>query len=289
MDISQLRMLTAIYKAGSIVKAAKSVHCVPSNVTARMKALEAEVGCCLLNRRDKGVELSAAGKHLLTHAEKVLEAFCEAQTCFDDVHKLSGTLKVGGIDSFVSTRLATILAVFIHEYPQIKLEVSTDTRQELVESVLDGRLDIAVVAFDPVNPKLNTHKVPGERPVLVHPQAWFQQGQSDLNGRKLFAWPEGCPFRAVALDWCKASVQGMETVVCGSWGGIMACVEQGLGMAVVPRGVYDNHRALLNVTACDDLVFPSVDHYLLTHKRTYGHPVREGFARMVCSASVHSI
>lgn len=289
MDISQLRMLTAIYKAGSIVKAAKSVHCVPSNVTARMKALEAELGCCLLNRRDKGVELSAAGKHLLTHAEKVLEAFSEAQACFDDTQKLSGTLKVGGIDSFVSTRLAAIVAAFTREYPQVVLEITTGTGPELVESVIEGRLDIAVVAFAPVNPKLTGHKIAGERPVLVHPQAWLQQGPLDLNNRKLLAWPEGCPFQAVALTWCKASLQGVETVVCGSWGGIMACVEQGIGMAVVPRGVYDNHRAFLNVMARDELVFPRVDYYLLTHKRTSGHPVREGFAQLLCSASVPSI
>lgn len=289
MDISQLRMLAAIYKGGSIVKAAKSVHCVPSNVTARMKALEAEVGCCLLNRRDKGVELSAAGKHLLIHAEKVLEAFAQARECLNDTQKLSGTLRVGGIDSFVSTRLAATVATFVRKYPQVVLDIATNTSPELVESVLEGRLDVAVVPFDPVNPKLTSQKMPGERPVLVHPQEWLHQGPLNLHNRKLLAWPEGCPFRAVAQAWCETSLHGVQMVVCESWGGIVACVEQGIGMAVVPRGVYDNHRALVNVMACDELVFPIVDHYLLTHRRTSGHPVREGFVELVCGESVQSI
>lgn len=289
MDISQLRMLTAIYKGGSIVKAAKSVHCVPSNVTARMKALEAEVGCCLLNRREKGVELSAAGKHLLIHAEKVLEAFAEAQACFDDTQKLSGTLRVGGIDSFVSTRLPAIASAFERDYPQVVLEITTNTWPELVENVLDGKLDIAVVAVDMANPKLSSMKISGEQLVLVYPQEWSHHGPLDLNDRKLLAWPAGCPFHAVAQAWCKESLQGVELVICGSWGGIMTCVEQGIGMAVVPKGVYDNHRALGNISVCETLVFDEVDQFLLTHKRTGGHPVRDGFAQMVCNASVHSI
>lgn len=69
----------------------------------------------------------------------------------------------------------------------------------------------------------------------------------------------------------------------------MTCVEQGIGMAVVPKGVYDNHRALGNISVCETLVFDEVDQFLLTHKRTGGHPVRDGFAQMVCNASVHSI
>ncbi|MBD8591799.1 LysR family transcriptional regulator [Pseudomonas sp. CFBP 8758] len=287
MDISQLRMLTAIYKAGSIVKAAKSVHCVPSNVTARMKALEAEVGCCLLNRGDKGVELSAAGKHLLMHAEKVLQAFGEAQSCFNDSKTFGGTLKIGGIDSFVSTRLAGIAAAFERDYPQVILEIVTDTWPELVEHVLDGKLDVAVVAMDTVNPRLVSRRLPGDRPVLVYPQTWLQHGPLNLNNRKVLAWPEGCPFHAVAQAWCEESLQGVEWVVCGSWGGILTCVAQGIGMAVVPRGVYCNHRALEGLAVCDALEFDSVDNFLLTHKRTDGHPVREGFVQMLC-ASVHS-
>ncbi len=288
MDISQLRMLTAIYKAGSIVKAAKSVHCVPSNVTARMKALEAEVGCCLLNRGDKGVELSAAGKHLLAHAEKVLEAFGEAQSCFNDTKKLGGTLKVGSTDSFVSTQLASIAAAFEREYPEVVLEVATATSLELLEQVIEGKLDIAVVAVNTTNPKIISQRLPGERPVLVYPQRWLHDGPLNLNNRKLLAWPKGCPFQAVAQVWCNDSLKGVEWRVCASWGGILTCVEQGLGMAVVPRGVYDNYSALDGLAVCDALEFDRVDHYLLTHKRTGGHPVRDGFERILCGTSVHS-
>lgn len=286
MDISQLRMLTAISKAGSIVKAATVVHCVPSNVTARIKALEAEVGCSLLSRRGKGVELSAAGKHLLTYAERVLDAFAEAQSCFSDTTKLSGTLKVGGIDSFVSTRLAAIASAFKRDYPQVVLEIDTDTWPGLVEKVLEGKLDVAVVAVDTVNPKLVTQRMTGERPVLVFPQEWLQLGPLNLNGRKLLVWPQGCPFHAVAQAWCEQSLQGVELVVCGSWGGIMRCVEQGIGMAVVPRGVYDNHRALEGLAICEALEFAEVNNFLLTHKRTGGHPVRDGFVQMLCIAPV---
>lgn len=224
----------------------------------------------------------------MIHAEKVLEAFAEAQACFNDSKKLGGTLKVGGTDSFVSTRLASIAAAFERDYPQVVLEVATDSWPELVEHVLEGKLDVAVVAVDAANPKLISRRLPGERPVLVYPQQWLHNGPLNLNNRKLLTWPQGCPFRTVAQAWCENSLQGVEWMVCASWGGILTCVEQGVGMAVVPRGIYDNYRALEGLAVCDALEFERVDNFLLTHKRTGGHPVREGFVQMLCGASVHS-
>ena len=58
MELSQLRMFKAVYELGSIARAAQQLHCVPSNITARLKSLEQELGVALFVREGRGLRVS---------------------------------------------------------------------------------------------------------------------------------------------------------------------------------------------------------------------------------------
>lgn len=55
MELSQLRMFRAVAQTGSIVKASERLHCVPSNITTRLKQLEDELGTQLFIRHGRGL------------------------------------------------------------------------------------------------------------------------------------------------------------------------------------------------------------------------------------------
>lgn len=65
MDIDDLRILNAVAKNGSISRAAAELYTVQSNVTARVRQLEPELGVSLFVRHSRGVPLSDAGQRLL--------------------------------------------------------------------------------------------------------------------------------------------------------------------------------------------------------------------------------
>jgi LysR family transcriptional regulator, cell division regulator len=66
MDIDDLRILSAVAKNGSMNRAAVELHMVQSNVTARVRQLEEELGVSLFVRHSRGVTLSDAGERLLS-------------------------------------------------------------------------------------------------------------------------------------------------------------------------------------------------------------------------------
>jgi DNA-binding transcriptional LysR family regulator len=54
MELAQIRMFKTVAEVGSIARAAEVLHCVPSNITARIKSLEAELGVALFLREGAG-------------------------------------------------------------------------------------------------------------------------------------------------------------------------------------------------------------------------------------------
>ena len=61
MELAQIRMFKTVADTGSIARAAEVLHCVPSNITARLKTLEAELGTELFYRQGRGLRISPAG------------------------------------------------------------------------------------------------------------------------------------------------------------------------------------------------------------------------------------
>ena len=78
MELSDLRVFRQVALSGGITRAAEKLNRVPSNVTARIKKLEEELGKNLFSRENKGLRISAAGEQLLSYAEKILDLAQEA-------------------------------------------------------------------------------------------------------------------------------------------------------------------------------------------------------------------
>jgi LysR family transcriptional regulator, cell division regulator len=71
MDSPDLKVFETVARTGSITKAALQLHTVQSNVTARVRLLEHELGVPLFQRHSRGVTLTAAGRELLPYATRI--------------------------------------------------------------------------------------------------------------------------------------------------------------------------------------------------------------------------
>jgi LysR family transcriptional regulator, cell division regulator len=71
MESGDLRVFEAVARLGSITAASDELHTVQSNVTARIRALENELGVVLFRRHSRGVVLTRAGERLLPYAMKI--------------------------------------------------------------------------------------------------------------------------------------------------------------------------------------------------------------------------
>lgn len=71
MDLTQLEMFNAVALTGSITRAAQKVHRVPSNLTTRIRQLEADLGVELFIRENQRLRLSPAGHNFLRYSKQI--------------------------------------------------------------------------------------------------------------------------------------------------------------------------------------------------------------------------
>src|SRR6185437_5036454 len=103
-------------------------------------------GLPLFLRHSRGVTLTAAGRRLLPYAERMRDLLAQAQRAVAETGMPQGPLLLGSLETAAALRLPRVLASYAKAYPAVDLTLVTGTSAELIEQVLQGRLDGALVA-----------------------------------------------------------------------------------------------------------------------------------------------
>ncbi|HMR30008.1 MAG TPA: LysR substrate-binding domain-containing protein [Geminicoccaceae bacterium] len=266
MDIADLAVFAAVADTGGITRAAERLGRVQSNVTARIKALELELGTLLFHRHSRGVGLTAAGRRLLPYAGRIAGLMAEAERAVredDDVPR--GRLVIGAMETTAAVRLPPLLARFRSAYPEVELAVSTGPTAELVDRVLAYELDAALVAGPIGHPEISEDAVFNEEMVLV-----TATGRPGLEAPPPAAivFRAGCSYRrrleALLLSAGYGAVRWQEL---GTLEGILGCVAADLGVTLLPRSVAGGHEAAGKV-CCHPVPAPfaAVETMLASHR-----------------------
>src|SRR5215203_5249746 len=146
MELSDLVTFSTVARLGGITRAADELNTVQSNVTQRVKALEAEIGTALFERHSRGMTLTGAGRRLLPYAQRMAALSREAMLAARDDGVPRGPLAIGSMETTAAVRLPPLLAHFHRRFPAVRLSLRTATTADLVAGVLDGTFDGAFVA-----------------------------------------------------------------------------------------------------------------------------------------------
>jgi len=236
MDLVALQIFKTVAEQGGITKAAAKLHRVQSNVSTRVKQLEARLGTKLFLRQNRKLVLSAEGKLLLAYADQLLRLSSEAEAALRSGMP-RGTLRIGALESTAGTRLPPILSRYHLAYPEVRIELVTGTTGALVARVLDYELEAAFVAEPfPAN-ELETQPVFTEELVLITPKSFPRiRSPKDIGQTTVIAFATGCSYRRRLEAWLGQVVPD-RVMEFGSYHAIVACVAAGSGIAIVPRAV----------------------------------------------------
>lgn len=248
MDLAALQIFKSVVEQGGINKAAAKLHRVPSNVTTRIKQLEAQLGAKLFSRVGRRLVLSHEGKLLLPLADQLLRLSSEAEAALRN-KKPRGTLRIGALESTAASRLPPVLSRYHELYPEVQIELVTGTSGALVSRVHKQDVEAAFVA-EPFNGDgLETQTAFVEELVLITPKSFGPvRSAKDIGNRTVIAFSGGCSYRQRLETWLGASKVLPDRVMeFQSYHAIIACVAAGSGLAVVPRVVLELTRADRNV------------------------------------------
>ena len=240
MELSDLHIFRTVVREGGIVRAARRLHRVPSNVTTRIQQLEASIGVQLFTRERHRLALSQSGERLLVYADRMLLLSDEARSVLAGVAP-SGVLRLGALESTTASRLPSILAAYHAAYPDVHVELITGTNDALTAAVIDRRVEAAFVAEAPAAKELAYQPLFRERLVIISASGHRPiRRPRDVLGDSVIAFPNGCYYRRVLQRWLgERRLPSIRVLELGSYHAIVACVASGTGIALVPESVLE--------------------------------------------------
>ena len=141
----QIQCFIAVVNNHSYTQAAIECHLSQSSLSQRIKELQASLGVTLIQRKGRSFELTAAGNYFYQHAQVLLEQVDQLVTETQAIatHTAeSYTLKLGYLRKFGSQEFLQAVAEFSRQFPQVKVQIHSDSYAELFTQVRDGQIDL---------------------------------------------------------------------------------------------------------------------------------------------------
>jgi DNA-binding transcriptional LysR family regulator len=255
MELRQLEYFIAVAEEANFTRASERVHISQSGVSAQVRQLERELGVDLFDRSGRSVQLTEVGVAVLPYACAALDAVEGARLAVDQLTGfVRGQVTVGMVSGCALPVLAELLAGFHGRYPNLGIALVEAGSDQLVEGVLDGDLDLALIgSAGRATPGIETVVVVDEALVAVvdggHPLAARRTIAIDgLRDQPLVCLPRGTGVRAALDAACAAA--GFEPRIVFEASALPMVVQLarlGLGMAIVPTSIAEAQDPGLNI------------------------------------------
>lgn len=237
LDLGAVEAFVRIAELGSFTRAAEAMGTAQAAISLKLKRLEDRLGCRLIERTPRHVQLSARGAAFLEHARELLAAHDRALATFAQARQ---RLIIGISDHVAGPELPVLIARMNQQDPQLLIEIRIGSSGELLQSYDRRELD-AVLA------RMHVGRSDGEL-LAEEPFGWFAApGWQHRAGEPLplATLAEPCGVRALAgqaLD--TAGITWAEVFVGGGVAAVAAAVMAGLGVAalaprMLPLGAVD--------------------------------------------------
>ncbi len=242
MELSDLKVFQEVVLSGGITAAAQKLHRVPSNITARIQKLEQELNTQLFLREKNRLRISPAGEQLLPYAKQMIKL---SQQAINELQQTTpkGRLVIGAMEAVAATRLTEPLMRFHQEYPDVKLQIETGPTGQLIEKVLAGQIDVALVADPRKDARLEISNIFEEELVLISDLKHKKiNGTEDLEPEPtLLSFSHLCAYRGRMRDWTKEGGTATHIIEINSYHTLLSCVAAGMGVGIVPKVLLDHY------------------------------------------------
>jgi DNA-binding transcriptional LysR family regulator len=235
MELSDLKLFQTIAREGSISKAAHQLGYVQSNVTARLKRLEQEVGVLLFYRTSKGVKLTEKGLLFQQYADTMLQTAEEMVQALQDHEQLSGTLRLGVVESLTCGKFIHLVADYQARYTQVVLQIEMGKTPSIMEQLNHYELDAALVTGELHMADVVIDHLITEELVII---AKDELDVSTLATRKWAVSSGGCPIRKrLEAYLADQGITLQHVFEVGSLETLLSSVKAGLTVSLLPQSV----------------------------------------------------
>ncbi len=245
VNLELYKVFYTVAKCGSLTKAAEELYISQPAVSQAIKQLEQQLGTTLFNRMHKGMELSAQGGELVyPDVERALQLLNGVEERLSELrNRATGTLRVGASETIFQYCLAEKLVEYHTLYPQVKLELITDTSPKTIANLKNGRCDIGFLNL-PINDDdgINlTDAVMMLTDIFIAGEPFSELKGRKIEMRELQQYPlllmEPHMVSRESFDrFCRQlGIKLVPTIEVDSWGFMKRLVADGMGIGCIPR------------------------------------------------------
>lgn len=142
MEIKNLITFVRLTEVQNFSKTAEQLGYSQSAVTMQIKQMEADLQTQLFERIGKHVKLTQAGERLLPYALEILDSVRKAEGIVQEPERISGKLRIGTSESYVTSILPPVIMEFSEICPHVEIITSTALVQELFTMLRQNDVDI---------------------------------------------------------------------------------------------------------------------------------------------------
>ncbi|MCV6615108.1 MAG: LysR family transcriptional regulator [Cellvibrionaceae bacterium] len=203
MDRRQLQIFLQVARCHSFTRAAEELHMAQPAVSIAVRKLEQELDTALLQRGDRRVSLTEAGRALSVRAARILEEFAQAKAEIADLQALkTGQVRLDTPAMLGSYFFPHRLRAFRQAYPGINLRISAEGTGRAEQMLIDGSIDMAVVNVAQHSEQIESRPLSREPVVLCmapdHPLAGRETvSAGDLQQQPLIVYHQGYHLRQI--------------------------------------------------------------------------------------------
>lgn len=246
MDLARLRALRELSKRKTMAAVADALFLSASAVSQQIAQLEDEVGIKLVERRGRGVHLTAAAQKLVAHTERIMGILEEAKTDLAELKSvIAGDLRIAAFPSVAATLIPRAMRIMQEQHPDLNILVNAMEPNEGMAALRAWQTDIAIIddmTVDAVHADANVDRlylytdhlfaiVPADHRLAQEKVIKISQLRHDRWALDLAS----NHYSEVIVGLCREA--GYEPLVNGTCNGfevVVALIEAGCSVSVMP-------------------------------------------------------
>jgi LysR family hydrogen peroxide-inducible transcriptional activator len=242
VTLKQLRYFDALARELHFGRAADACAVTQPALSMQIHELEQNLGLVLVERTRSGVQLTPKGQEIARRCARILGDTRDLIAYAQHANRvLSGTLRLGVIPSVAPYLLPPLLPLLRDAYPELELHVRETQTQPLTEELLEGKIDVLLLALPVKHPDLTNMPLFQDRFLLAVPKERKLSGRVRatkelIENEHLLLLEEGHCLRDQALTYCNLQqVDAFNTFGASSLSTIVEMVAAGYGITLLPE------------------------------------------------------
>lgn len=273
VTVRQLQIFVQSAQAPSLARAAEALNITPAAVSFQLKQIESMSGFALFERAGRKTRLTEAGTELLGYAKIVLQTLQDADQALARLRGVSGGRVTLGLVSTAKYFVPHVLARFSLAYPGITLHLRDGNRSQILEGVVKGDLDLAIMGRPPDGMDVAAEAFAPHPSVVIaapdHPLVAYERLPLSILASEPFILREdGSGTRGLMEQILSASGLSLRAgMTTSSNEMIKQAVMAGMGIAVISRHTIGLELGLGLLRTLPVEGFPLMRSWYVAHRR----------------------